>query len=147
MKAYKISNSDIKLYFDIIDLWPETMPISKFKNVFPFSLWKNIRDKNLEYGDIIFTECELFQEVLKQERNEKYKTLLWANREIPKPLNTADFKSDEIVYCYLGSINNIIDIDLIIKILLESKKYKKTSIQIIGKGEGKDIFVGKIKFN
>ena len=34
---YKKSSSNVKLIFDIIDLWPETMPVGKIKEYFPFA--------------------------------------------------------------------------------------------------------------
>ena len=83
MALIKHKQPKTKLIFDLIDLWPETMPISKFKNVFPFTLWKQIRDKDLDQADLIFTECKLYQQVLQKEDNEKYKVLYWARQEKP----------------------------------------------------------------
>ena len=63
MAIYK-KNHDCTLIFDVIDLWPETMPISKFKDKFPFTLWRNLRDDYLQYGDKVFVECDLYKDVL-----------------------------------------------------------------------------------
>ncbi|HFI0795474.1 TPA: hypothetical protein ACGO6M_001081, partial [Streptococcus suis] len=58
---YKEKNNQTKIVFDIIDLWPETMPIGKIKYLFPFNIWKNLRNKNLYKADYIVTECDLFK--------------------------------------------------------------------------------------
>ena len=37
--SYKQRHEEIKLIFDLIDLWPETMPIGKAKKFPPFTFW------------------------------------------------------------------------------------------------------------
>lgn len=137
---YKKRNS-VKLIFDIIDLWPETIPVSFFKQVPPFKIWKNMRDKYLDEGDIVFTECNLFQEILHKVYDPKYVTLYWSKME--KPIKSKYKKTDGFKFCYLGSINNIIDIKLIIKFLAICNKQKKTTLHIIGNGEAKKLFVSQ----
>ena len=142
LSKYKKDNPTIKLIYDIIDLWPETLPINRFKSHFPFTLWKNIRDNYLDDADVVFTECTLFQEILHKYSNEKYHTLYWSKQESILDSNFK-YNSDTISFCYLGSINNIIDIDLIINFLVECRKYKSINLHIIGKGESKEIFINK----
>ena len=146
LTSYKKSNPSVKLIYDIIDLWPETLPINRFKQLFPFTMWKNLRDKYIEDADVIFTECEFYQNILNKESNPKYHTLYWSKQD---EILDSKFVYDgsEINFCYLGSINNIIDIDLIIRFLLECKKYKPVSLHIIGKGESKDSFINKANLN
>jgi len=62
-KKYK-DNNNVKIIMDIIDLWPESLPF-KGKNIFPFSIWANVRNKSLKYADCIITECDLYREKLK----------------------------------------------------------------------------------
>ncbi len=50
-KKYKEIHPSTTLCFDIVDLWPETMPIDKFKNTYPFKKWKELRDLNLDNAD------------------------------------------------------------------------------------------------
>lgn len=142
LSKYKRNHPSTKLVYDIIDLWPETLPINRFKQHFSFTLWKNIRDNYLDDADIVFTECGLFQEILHKDTNEKYHTLYWSKQET---MLDSKFKydSDSIGFCYLGSINNIIDIDLIINFLAECRKQKPVNLHIIGKGESKDIFINR----
>lgn len=45
---YKRKNKEVKLILDLIDLWPETMPIGKSKNFPPFILGGY---KSLKYAD------------------------------------------------------------------------------------------------
>ena len=42
-------NNKVKLVYDIYDLWPESFPSSKVKNLLklPFKIWSSLRDKNL----------------------------------------------------------------------------------------------------
>ena len=55
---YKKKHSDVKLFFDIFDLWPETFPSGKVKKLLApvFKVWANIRDKNLSAANFVFTE-------------------------------------------------------------------------------------------
>ena len=142
---YKMKHPNTKVYFDIIDLWPETMPIGKIKTIFPFTIWKNIRDKNLKNSDLIFTECNLFQKILKKEKDSHYHTLYWAKNTAPIVFNNEfEFIEDKLSICYLGSINNIIDIELISNILDECSKYKHVTLHIIGDGEKKNVLLEKL---
>ena len=142
MSEYK-KNHDVILYFDLIDLWPETMPINRLKNLFPFTIWKNIRDNYLKDADKIFTECHLYKDVLHLEHA---KTLYWS-REIQPIHSHVSLLDSEMNFCYLGSINNIIDIDFIVKFLEACTRYKKVRLHLIGNGEMKDSLVNRCMEN
>ena len=133
-----------KLYLDIIDLWPETLPVGNIKNHFPITMWRDIRDKYLGDADVVFTECQLFQTVLKKENDPRFHTLYWSRKERPLEPNYF-FEPDQRRFCYLGSINNIIDIDLIVAFLKECNKYIKTTLHIIGNGEEKEHLIQQCK--
>lgn len=154
---YKKLHPNVRLIFDIIDMWPETMPVGRIKEIFPFTLWKNVRDKYLDCADFIITECNLFKEKITKIVDaskiatvyfsaEPYNGVIQKDRKLPE---------DKLVLCYLGSINNIIDIDAIKEIVKTSKK--NVEVNIIGDGErreelikgieeagGKAIYHGKI---
>lgn len=135
---YKRDNPNVKLIFDLIDLWPETMPIGRFKRLPPFIYWKGLRNKYLGAADYVISECDLFLEVLKDVLNpEKTKTIHLA-REVKKFISKPKLDEDIINLCYLGSINNIIDIPMIAKIIEEISKSKPVNLHIIGDGEKKD---------
>ncbi|MGN1276987.1 MAG: hypothetical protein ACI4UK_08365 [Floccifex sp.] len=131
MSEYKKENN-VKLIFDVLDLWPETMPIHHFKNHFPFTLWKNMRDSYIQNADFVFTECDLFKEKLKLDSN--CQTLYWT-KEDSLPSHVA--LNEDLEICYLGSINHIIDIPFIVQFLKECSLYKKVRLHIIGNGENK----------
>ncbi|WP_353315712.1 hypothetical protein, partial [Streptococcus uberis] len=137
---YKRKNKKVKLVFDLIDLWPETMPIGKVKESFPFILWKNIRNKNINSADYIVTECKLFQNYLpKKIDSSKISTLYlsYGNEIIERNFNMLNLSGQEISLCYLGSMNNIIDNNVIKNIILSLSKNYHVKFHIIGDGEKK----------
>lgn len=143
---YKKSHPDVKLYMDFVDLWPETMPIKRFKNAFPFEAWRNFRDKNLENTDAVYCECDLFKEVLGVTDSQHYKTLYWAKKD--EALESyPNLPENHINLCYLGSINNIINMDLIVEICKKIGMYKSMTLHIIGIGEKKKEFLQLLKDN
>lgn len=140
---YKQKNPQVKLVFDIMDLWPETMPTEKFKNNIPFRYWSSIRNKNLKFANLIITECNLYRNVLKKHIGKvETKTLFLAKSQlnVVRNINIID---TEINLCYLGSINNIIDISTIEKIIRSIKKIKPVNLHVIGAGERKEELLEK----
>lgn len=134
-----------KVVLDIYDLWPETMPVLKSKIfAIPYRLWKNLRDKNLNYADGIVTECDLYQEILHTELD---------NRNVQTIHLTSLYKSNVIKitedntlhFCYLGSINNIIDIETIVEILVGVSKERKVFFHLIGDGENRQNFIDQLE--
>ena len=143
---YKKKNKRVKVIFDIIDLWPETIPNNKLKKILaiPFKYWSNLRNKNLKDADFVITECELYKKCLRNELPKNTTTI----HLVDKYFGYKDSIKEEIIQiAYLGSINNIIDIDLIINILNEIKQYKSIKIHIIGEGESRQEFIEKLKEN
>lgn len=145
-KYKKINNAEIIV--DVFDMWPESMPV-KTKNMivnWGFDIWRNFRNKNLKFADQIWIECDYYRELLSAQKinlpmETKYLKLKNAETSIEMKV------SEEIDLCYLGSINNIIDISLIEKIVSEFAKNKRTRIHIIGDGERKDEFLDILKKN
>lgn len=142
---YKQYHSGTKVVLDMIDLWPETMPIHKFKNIPPLLWWKNIRDKNLKYADIIVTECNLYQEKLREKiKDQKLKTLYLAREYHEYCPADPDIKS-KAKFCYLGSINNIIDIEKIKETLRTIQNVIAIEVHIIGDGEKREEFIRELE--
>lgn len=136
--AYKKKNPKVKLVLDLIDLWPETMPLPIKKTIFPLSLWGGLRDNYLKYSDLIITECDLYQEVLYDVLKDlRVKTLYLAKEEIELNVNS-QLNKEEINLAYLGSINNIIDIPKITEIIEAILRIKPVTLNIIGDGEKKE---------
>lgn len=136
-QKYKKMHRDVKLIFDLIDLWPETMPISRFKSLPPFSQWKNLRDKYLCAADEIVTECKLYHNKLPQNIKDRLHTIYLA-RESTFIEHHYNLPDNKIVLCYLGSINNIIDIPAIVELIQNISSYKEVELHIIGDGERRD---------
>ena len=146
-KYKKINNAEIIV--DVFDMWPESMPV-KTKNMivnWGFDIWRNFRNKNLKFADQIWIECDYYRELLSAQKIKlpmETKYLKLKNAETSIEMKVSE---EEIDLCYLGSINNIIDISLIEKIVSEFAKNKRTRIHIIGDGERKDEFLDILKKN
>ena len=134
--SYKKKFPNVKLVYDFIDMWPETMPISRFKTLPPFLFWKNLRDKHVQYGDAVVTECDLYHKLLYDNvKQDKLHTLYLARKTIPSSYEL-NLPKNKISLCYLGSINNIIDIRCVGDII--KKIDMPVDLHIIGDGEKKD---------
>lgn len=129
-------NYETKIIYDVIDFWPETMPVRKLSESLIFKKWKGLRNQYINKSDFIITECELFEETLQKiVKNEKIKTVYFTRKKIVNEINY--LYDDTINLVYLGSINNIIDINLIVSILKEISNKRKVIFHIIGEGENK----------
>lgn len=136
-KEYKENHPNMVLNFDIIDLWPETMPINRFKTTYPFQYWRKLRDNYLDNADRIYCECNLFIKVLHREDDRRFKTLYWVKTDEPVESHLK-LNEEELHLCYLGSINNVIDIDYIVNMCRDLDKVKKVVLHIVGDGEKRD---------
>ena len=133
------------LAIDIIDLWPETMPVGGIKKLPVINIWKEMRNMGLRCADMIITECNLYKTILEKEiEGNKTETLYLAHekKEYRPNLNLPEGK---IGLCYLGSINNIIDIDCIVDIVKQCKKRLPVIFHIIGNGEKKKKLIENVQ--
>ena len=145
-KKYK-NNKNVKVVMDIIDLWPESFP-STHTDKFPFNLWQAVRDSSLRYADFIVMECKLYVKKLKKYIKDKDKKVIyWAHKkndcEISPDFNMLNDKGLHLLY--LGSINNIIDIEKIVDVIKKLSEKNNIFLDIIGGGETKAEFVSKAK--
>lgn len=145
---YKKKKNNVKLIFDVCDLWPESLPVSKTLKAigFPvFSLWKKLRTSNLYKADKVITECELFKKTIQQGTvdSRKIRTIYLCKHDIIGFKINRQF-SQKIVFAYIGSINNLIDIDLIIEIFYNIGP-DNCILKIIGDGENKFSLINKCK--
>ncbi|KYP20852.1 hypothetical protein [Streptococcus parauberis] len=140
---YKENNPTVKVVVDILDMWPETLPVGKIKNFFPFNLWKKIRNDNLSVMDFVVTECDYFQEKIKDFIPlEKRSTLYLSYGNIDNfDIKNNTLPNDKISLCYLGSVNNIIDIECIKNIIKNLSKNQQVILHIIGGGEKEEELV------
>lgn len=66
----------VRVIFDLIDLWPESLPLRAAAHLTPIRRWRNLRDHHLGCADVIFTECGFYREQLDLPENRTY-TLYW----------------------------------------------------------------------
>ena len=142
---YKKTHPNVKLVFDIIDMWPESFPIKKLSWLPPFKIWKNIRDKYLSSASIVTAECGLFLECLGTALKDVPTEILYFAKQGTSTDKTPNLPNDKINLCYLGSVNNIIDIDFIAEMIKNIAALKNTCLHIVGNGERIDEFVSATK--
>lgn len=132
---YKKKHPNTKLVLDIFDMWPETFPDGRAKQLlaWPFGKWGQLRNRALAQADLVTTECALYQDVLRIHcSQEKLHTLHLAKESIAQEPSLSE-QVQGVSLCYLGSINNIIDIPGISEII--RKLPKPVQLHIVGDGE------------
>ncbi|MCF0145364.1 MAG: hypothetical protein HUJ73_02135, partial [Eubacterium sp.] len=136
--------SGAKVVFDILDLWPESIPIPGIQKLPPLKIWRNLRDRHISCADLIFTECRLYQELISLPREKTHTLYLFGKNEeeISGSGNneTADISSPLRV-AYLGSINYLIDVPMITEVLSALQKKTQVTVDVIGEGETKEKFL------
>lgn len=129
--------SNVKVILDIIDLWPESLPIGK-TNEFPFNLWGNIRNRGVKYADYIITECDLYRSKLDSVlKDKKVKTIYWCHKKNKDFYKRTTTLPNELTLCYLGSVNNIIDIPKITEVVASLLQKESVVVKLIAAGEKK----------
>lgn len=145
---YKRKFPQTKLVLDIYDLWPQSFPSEKAKKVLalPFYFWSLLRNSSLKNADLILTECHYYQDILRDVLPKNVPTsTFYLARKKNQENKTAVLNSQEIRFCYLGSINNVIDIDGIVSLLDAVNHQKPVTIEIIGGGQRTEEFMEKLK--
>lgn len=129
-----------ELIFDIFDMWPEALPVKTGNPVIKFalSIWGAFRNRNLKYADKIYTECDYYQEILAKEGyTMPMETKYLSQEDTDLEIKTV-WKDDQIHICYVGSINNIIDVPLMVDFLDKLNRKRKVYFHLIGQGENKE---------
>ena len=139
-----------KIIIDIVDLWPESFPASpKIKSLLwpVLKIWRKFRDDRLIYADALMFECGLYKDYLEREtivhKNPHVIHLAKEGKNNPNP----DFLSCHnatLNLCYLGSINLLMDIDLVVKVLKEVSQQRELMLHIIGVGDKKGYFLAEL---
>ena len=121
-------------------MWPEALPLSKTIKILstPFcSVWKHIRNKYINYADGIIFECDLFKDKMKSIiDNSIFSTIYLCKKSTSLISQYSD--NSKLSLVYLGSINNIIDIELILKMVELLSQKVEVKFNIIGIGENKN---------
>lgn len=150
---YKKRNPATKFIIDIIDLWPESMPLGCLRDLPPSKVWKRWRDDAIKEADHVFTECDLYQEKLWQILIPSKTTTLYLYKEQTdgeKRLvaNIIEKKKNDgiIRFAYLGSMNNVIDINGICEVIRSfTISGKPCELYAIGDGESRKQFEEAVK--
>lgn len=150
---YKKQHPKCKYYIDIIDLWPESIPINPFLKInFIFKKWSDLRDSSFSVADHIFFECKLYQEILEKKVTINKCSVLYLYKKINDKTtieNKIEHKIKDInklSFCYLGSINSLIDIETICRILtLCVDSGYIVDFKIIGTGQNKNNLINFAK--
>ena len=145
---YKRNHPGVKLIFDIFDLWPESFPDFRAKRLLglPFRLWAQFRDKGLPEADLVFTECELFRQKLRRFLKDVPSQTLYLCRETATVQTPKLLPQQQALHlCYLGSINNIIDISAISELIGHIQPKRDVALHIIGDGESRDTFIEAVR--
>ena len=164
----------VKVVFDLIDLWPESLPLDFLEKTPPVRYWRRLRDRDFGCADLIFTECRLYKEILKPEPEiaGKMRTLYWfKERNRTKAVSAGSggescagkhscardtleahggmeenpVAPGTLHIAYMGAINNIIDIPGIVKLLLAIDCLRPVKLHVVGEGNHADDFVLAVK--
>ena len=141
-------NKKTKVIIDIVDIWPETLPIpivcKRYFNFFVGWFWKHLRNYALKRADYIICQSNYFKQKLALKGN-NIQVIHLAKIIKYREKATVDAVSGKVIkIAYLGSMNTIIDFDTLLKI---SKKLGSEHMEIIliGDGERKDWLLSALK--
>jgi glycosyltransferase involved in cell wall biosynthesis len=141
-RMYKKKYPRTKLCIDVVDLWPETLPSGGDKKHFPFPLWRRMRDDAIKAADIVITECGMYRDVLGSALTGKNANVLYLAGNDSKCEIVPPSDDGRLHLCYLGSINSLIDIQMISQLIMAFTALKPTVLHVIGDGEAKRELLG-----
>jgi hypothetical protein len=141
---YKKKHPNVKLIIDIIDMWPESLPIKLNRNIPPLSIWRSIRSKYINCADALVSECDFYQDILSKEYNGKIQTIRWC-RDSKVKENDLKIGDDKLSLVYIGSINNIISVEILSNVI--SNIDMPVVLHVIGEGENRYNFVNVLSRN
>lgn len=128
----------VRIIFDLIDLWPETIPYRWLKNSLFSQIWKELRNRHLYCADGVVVECSLYKHALGSVlKGKMVRTLYLARPKLPYK-RTSWASSDALSLCFLGSMNHMTDCEAVADIIRKCKKQMPVILHLIGSGEKKD---------
>lgn len=147
--AYRRRHPETKIIIDIVDMWPESLPVAGTEH-FPFSLWASVRDRHLHDADLVLLECNYYRERLGRRLDGiQNMTLPWLRQHTEWTSRYRDEDNvgggtlpgparEKLRLCYLGAVNNIIDMDAV-EALLKSLRAAgcAVTLELIAVGERK----------
>lgn len=128
-----------ELIMDIFDMWPESLPMKSNNPVFKIAcaVWRSFRNNNLKYADKVYTECNYYQELIRNEGCDvPMETKYLTRKKVDLDIRTT-WDAEKIHLCYVGNINNIIDIPFITDFMSKLNEKKTVCFHLIGNGESR----------
>lgn len=128
-----------ELIMDIFDMWPESLPMKSENLIFKIvcSVWRGFRNRNLKYADKVYTECNYYQKLIRREGCDvPMETKYLTRKKVDLDVQTI-WDEEKIHLCYVGNINNIIDIPFITNFLSRLNERKPIVFHLIGNGESR----------
>lgn len=128
-----------ELVMDIFDMWPESLPIKSENILFKMAcaVWRGFRNRNLKYADHVYTECNYYQELIQEQGCDVPMETKYLTRKKVDVDIQAKWDEEFIHICYVGHINNIIDIPFITEFLEKINEKKRVCFHLIGNGESR----------
>lgn len=128
-----------ELIMDIFDMWPESLPIKSENVIFKMAcaVWRGFRNRNLKYADKVYTECNYYQELIQSEGCDVQMETKYLTRKNVDVNVETHWDENQIHLCYVGNINNIIDIPFITEFLSKINEQKKVCFHLVGNGESR----------
>ncbi len=144
---YKRRHPQVKLVIDLFDLWPESFPSGRVKKLLApaFDVWAFLRNRVLPVADRISTECDLYQQKLGLEQDPRAYTFPLVGKRPQNMDLTAHLPEEGLNLCYLGSINNIINIPAITALVDGLSQAMPVTVHVIGKGERQEEFLEALR--
>lgn len=141
-------NKKTKVIIDIVDIWPETLPIpivcKRYFNFFVGWFWKYLRNYALKRADYIVCQSNYFKQKLALKGN-NVQVIHLAKIIKYREKATVDAVSGKVIkIAYLGSMNTITDFDTLLKIS-KTPGLNNIEIILIGDGERKDWVLSALK--
>lgn len=144
MALYKREHPEVVLFFDINDTWPESLPVgSWFQHLPPAWLWKGLRNRYLPEADHLFCECEHFRKMIQEQTGIDSSVVNWASSN-PTLAASPRLTDRSVTLCYLGFVNNIIDLDWMEHFFEELDKTHDITLHLIAQGQRKDEMVERL---
>lgn len=152
---YKQQRPNVDYVVDVIDLWPESMPLSLLKKSFLARKWADMRNQSLKQADGIVLECDLYCQSLPSGIETPYITTLRLYSDYREDelllaekvnqLHSFNPEQKQISFAYIGSLNNITDYDGILSIVKTFlAKNWQVSCHIIGDGQNRETFLSDL---
>lgn len=136
-----------ELIMDIFDMWPESLPMKSNHPLFRAvcNVWRGFRNRNLKFADKVYTECNYYQELINAAGCHVPMETKYLTREKVDVEIQTQWEDGVVHICYVGNINNIIDIPFITDFLSQINEKKRVCFHLIGNGESRTRLINSLE--